>query len=318
MKNLRSVSWRARRLFAASAVLILLIIPGQIDPKGGAHLVRELTSSVPGTLVICGGGDMPVHILNRFVEVAGGPQARIVVVTTASETADTAEVETDLEFWRGLNLAGLDVLHTRSRDTANDPDFTKPLVDATGIWFMGGKQSWLTDTYLDTVTEQLIHAVLKRGGVIGGESAGAAIMSPVMIRQGDKQPEVGKGFGFLPGTVIDQHFIARNRQDRLMNVLSKNPGMVGLGIDEGTALIVQGRRISVLGDSQVVACLSPSSNRSAKLRMLEAGAEADLIQLGRDAKSRTIPAMRTSRNSSKGAMYGNLSLKKTATVKTSR
>lgn len=226
---------------------------------------------------------MSDDILLQFVETAGGENARIVVITTASETADTDEIEDDLEFWRDLKIEQLTVLHTRSRETANDPHFVRPLAEATGIWFIGGKQAWLADTYLGTASEQQIHAVLRRGGVVGGISAGAAVMSSVMIRTGETKPETGRGFGLLPGTIVDQHFLARHRQQRLMGALADHPGMVGLGIDEGAAVMVQGRRLKVLGNSDVVACISPSSGRSAKVETLKPGAQADLVALSRAA-----------------------------------
>jgi cyanophycinase len=214
--------------------------------------------------------------MDRFVQAAGGANANIVVITTASRTADSDEVEEQLEYWRSLPVAHLNVLHTRSRDIADDIEFGRPLTLATGVWFIGGSQASLADTYVGTVTERLIYGVLKRGGVVGGESAGAAIMSPVMIRRGNPYPEVGQGFGFLPGTVIDQHFIARNRQDRLLNVLADNPSLVGFGIDEGAALIVHGRQLSVVGDSEVVACLPPRGDGPAKVRLLKPGMQTDL------------------------------------------
>lgn len=283
MRTLWFWGQKAWHVAALGVVALLLASPAAMDDER----LDFAESATPGTLVICGGGDTPDDVLYRFVEVAGGRQARIVVVTTASETADTEEVETELEFWRDLELASLHVLHTRSRDMANDPDFTEPLAEATGIWFIGGKQSWLTDTYLGTTTEELWHDVLKRGGVIGGESAGAAVMSRVMIRSGDTEPEVGEGFGFLPGTVIDQHFLARNRQDRLLNVLATHPGLVGLGIDERTAVIIKGRRLQVLGDSQVVTYLSPTDDLPASVHHLDAGVHLDLGRLKKSATKRT-------------------------------
>jgi cyanophycinase-like exopeptidase len=102
-------------------------------------------------------------------------------------------------------------------------------------------------------------------------------MSQVMILDGDTDPKMGRGFGLLPGTVIDQHFLVRNRQERLMGALAANPGMVGLGIDEGAAVVVRGRRLRVVGDADVVACISPSIGREAKVRTLRPGAQADLM-----------------------------------------
>lgn len=229
-----------------------------------------------GKLVICGGGRLPEKLRQRFIDLAGGNQANVVVVTTASVYADTDKMEAKLAFWREQKLASLTVLHTRSRQTADDSQFSQPLAAATGVWFVGGNQSWLTETYLGTATEREIHAVLARGGVVGGTSAGAAIMSPVMIRRDRPELETGPGFGFLPGTVVDQHFLKRNRQGRLLKVLDAHRELVGFGIDEGTALVVEGNHLSVVGDSQVVVCTPASTERPAAVQSLAAGQEADL------------------------------------------
>lgn len=286
---------------AAMWFLALTLLPsGPVqaeDPVQGSEIpadnasagIPEPASPIPGSLVICGGGVLPEAIFTRFVELAGGDEARVIIITTASILADTSEVPARLEPWRKHKLVSLDVLHTRSREVANDPEFVKPLTQATGVWFWGGTQSWLVDTYGGTRSEEALHGILKRGGVIGGTSAGAAIMSPVMIRHGNPEPEVGRGFGFLPGTVVDQHFLKRNRKDRLLNVLSRHPGHVGLGIDENTALVVQGRSVSVIGDSLVQAWYPAAEDRPERLQVLSPGIEADLVALSRTAISRMQP-----------------------------
>lgn len=229
-----------------------------------------------GKLVICGGGRLPEKLRNRFIELAGGSAAHIVVVTTASVYADTDKMEAKLAFWREQKFGSLSILHTRSRQTADDPQFAKPLTEATGVWFVGGNQSWLIETYLGTASEREMRAVLARGGVVGGTSAGAAVMSPIMIRRDKPELETGPGFGFLPGTVVDQHFLKRNRQQRLLKVLDAHRELVGFGIDEGTALVVEGNHLSVVGDSQVMVCTSASTERPAAVQSLAAGQEADL------------------------------------------
>lgn len=273
-------------------VVALVCLVGQIGVAVEEEVALDIAPPTsPGTLVICGGGDVPDSVMLHFIELAGGTRARIVFIPTAAEGADREEQDEDLDFFRKQDIAGLSVVHTRSRDKANDPEFARPLANATGVWFGGGCQSLLTDAYLGTTAEELIRVVLDRGGVIGGISAGAAIMSPVMIRGGDLEPEVGQGFGFLPGTVIDQHFLKRNRQDRLMRVLSAHPGLVGIGIDEGTALIVRGHRLSVMGDSHVVTCLSASNNWPAQVERLKPGDEVDLVDLIRAAVARMRPRL---------------------------
>jgi cyanophycinase len=250
----------------------------------------EPAHPVPGSLVICGGGKLPEPVLNHFLQLAGGDQARIVIIPTASSLAGTPEVEKKIEFWRRAKVAALSILHTRSRTTADDPAFVKPLEQATGVWFTGGFQWRLADTYLGTAVDRLVHSVLDRGGVVGGTSSGAAIMSTLMIRRSNPDPEVGRGFDFLSGTVIDQHFIKRNRQDRLVHVLASHPGYFGLGIDEGTAVVAQGRRLRVIGSSQVIACLSASQSLPLRMQVLKPGDEVDLIALSRAAIARARPA----------------------------
>ena len=154
-----------------------------------------------GSLVICGGGGLPESVRREFLELAGGPKAKIVVIPTASGDADgpAAARAEFVEPWIKRGVASATVLHTRSKARADEPDFTRPLDDATGVWFGGGDQSRVTEVYLGTGVERALHRVLDRGGVIGGTSAGAAIMSRVMITGGRDQATVGTGFGFLPG-----------------------------------------------------------------------------------------------------------------------
>lgn len=258
--------------------------PAKSQPK----VIYSKFAPVSGSLVICGGGRLPGPVMDSFVKLAGGNRARLVIIPTASSIADSDALESRMDFWRNQEVADVSVLHTRSRKTADEADFVKPLAKASGVWFMGGGQGRVTDAYLGTEVQKMVHAVLARGGVVGGTSAGAAIMSPVMIRRGSsKEAEVGEGLGFLPGTVIDQHFIKRNRQERLLGVLNSHPGMVGLGIDEGTALIVQGRKMSVLGESSVIACMPSIANGPPNVQILKSGDEVDLFNLCQSAVERT-------------------------------
>lgn len=242
-----------------------------------------------GSLVICGGADIPAEAFEKFVSLAGGKTARIVVITsTMQPDAVQEEVDEWLELLDDDKVASVEVLHTRSHDRADEESFVKPLREATGVWFTGGCQGVLADTYLGTRTETTLRDLLARGGVIGGISAGAAVMSQVMIRGGDDQAEIGEGFGFLPGAVVDQHFLVRNRQARLMGVLEKNPGLFGLGIDEETSLIIEGRRILVVGTSHVVVCVPGSDQREEVVRLLKDGDEDDLILLGESLLSKLV------------------------------
>jgi cyanophycinase len=269
------------------------VLPATVQP-----VTTRPAEAVTGSLVICGGGSTPDDVMARFVELAGGNKARIVVIPTASESALNYDVDNRLETFKDEKVAGVTLLHAISRDAANDPDLAKPLAEATGVWFTGGRQYRVADTYLDTTVDKMVHAVLARGGVVGGTSSGAAIMSSIMIRRGFPQVETGKGFNFLPGTVIDQHFTQRKRQPRLMDVLTKNPGLFGLGIDENTAVVVQGRRLEVFGECEVSACLPAAGDRPAKIETLKPGDVADLVAWSRAAIARVTqrhPAAETNK-----------------------
>lgn len=258
-----------------------------------AALAADPARPVTGTLFISGGGRLSEASLERFVDYGGGDRCRLVVITTASETAETPEIEPRIAPFRNLKLQDLCFLHTRERDVADSEAFCLPLTTATAVWFIGGHQSRLTEAYLDTRFERELWKVLERGGVIGGTSAGAAIMSQVMIKGGNPEPELDRGFGFLPGTVVDQHFLKRHRQDRLLNALSCFPELVGLGIDEGTTLVVQGRKMTVLdeSDSQVMTCLAPTGERAPRTELLQPGDEVDLLALARSANRRLNPRL---------------------------
>jgi cyanophycinase-like exopeptidase len=114
-------------------------------------------------------------------------------------------------------------------------------------------------------------------------------MSPVMIRDGEIHARVGRGFGLLPGTVIDQHFVARNRQERLIGALAAHPGLVGLGIDERAGVVIRGGQMVVVGDS-VVACISQSAGQTPRVETLRPGEQANLVRLsqfaGKPARTR--------------------------------
>jgi cyanophycinase len=248
--------------------------------QGIRKLIRNAEAAEPpqGALVICGGGGLPESARREFVRLAGGPKAKIVVIPTASEYADgpAATLAEYLESWTKQGVASAVVLHTRSRARADEPGFARPLEEATGVWFSGGDQSRVTDAYLGTAVERALRAVLDRGGVIGGMSAGAAIMSRVMITGGQDRATVGTGFGFLPGVVVDQHALRRNRVNRLLGVLADHPDLVGVAIDESTALVVRQGRWQVMGDSYIVTCLVPGGGQPTRIEVFHDGDRGSL------------------------------------------
>jgi cyanophycinase len=248
-------------------------------------------SGLPGPLVIVGGGPIPADARQAFVELAGLHRAKIVVIPTASIDADDPQKAGEfLKPWQelkpGPQPGSVVLLHTRDAATANDADFVRPLTEATGVWFSGGDQGRITAAYRGTLVEKELKKLHERGGVIGGTSAGASVLSDLMITGGGDTARTGAGLGLLPGFVIDQHFVRRGRVKRLAGLIDANPSYVGLGIDEATALVVRGRLARVLGDSTVTVCLGKGAGRPATRQEYRAGELLDLLQLRRAAANR--------------------------------
>ena len=211
-----------------------------------------------GTLVIVGGAMQDTAIVKRFIDLAGGPDAPIVIIPTAGEADDEyGEYWSGLKQWRENGANKLTVLHTRDRKVADSEAFVKPIRQARGVFFGGGRQWRLADSYLNTLTHKELAKVLERGGVIGGTSAGASILASFMVRGDTKGNEkmIGdhiEGLGFLKNAAIDQHLLRRNRQFDMLEVIDKHPQLLGIGIDEDTAIVVEGDRFDVIGRSYVV------------------------------------------------------------------
>jgi cyanophycinase len=187
--------------------------------------------------------------------MAGGPEARIVLVPTAEGAGSYPESAAD--FLKSRGAKDVFILHTVSRDTADTEFFTKPLENATGVWFGGGRQWRLVDSYGGTRSELMFRRVLERGGVIGGSSAGATIQGSFLVRGDTKNNQImmgdhQEGFGYISNIAIDQHVLARNRQYDMFEVLKAHPGLLGISIDENTAAIVMGDTLQVLGASYIL------------------------------------------------------------------
>ena len=210
-----------------------------------------------GALVIVGGGAMGPEIWNRFIELAGGPAAaNIVVIPTAGEDSSAARTPRELEQLHNLGVKNLTVLHTRDPKVANQESFVAPLKNATGVWFIGGRHWRLADSYLNTLSHKEFKAVLERGGVIGGTSAGATILGSFMVRGDTKGNSImigdhTHGLDFIHNVTIDQHFLRRNRQFDLVDVIKSRPELLGIAIDESTAIVVRQNTFDVIGASYV-------------------------------------------------------------------
>ena len=200
---------------------------------------------VGGTLILAGGGALPDALLRRFVELAGGPDAPIVYVP-CSEAESIAREPGFVSVLRRAGAHNVTWLHTKDRERADsDRAFLAPLVEAGGVWFGGGRQWNLVDSYQHTQAHFLMQEVLERGGVIAGSSAGASIQAQYMAR-GDPLGNTNiiaegyeEGLGFLPGCAVDQHFTERQRQADMTLLVDTYPTLLGIGIDEGVALVVR-------------------------------------------------------------------------------
>lgn len=227
-----------------------------------------------GPLFIAGGG-LSEKLEGDFVKLAGGKKAKIVVIPTASERADLPEEEYPLARVlkppEGQQPLFIRRMHTRNPREADTEAFVKILDDATGVWFGGGNQSFIIDAYQGTRVVDAIHKLRERGGVVGGTSAGAAVMGKRMIRRGNP-PEMGDGLGLLPmEAIVDQHFNGKDykagRRKRLQIALEEHPELLGIGIDEKTAIVVRQNIAKVIGESTVEFFTLPSEGRkSYKLR----------------------------------------------------
>jgi cyanophycinase len=205
-----------------------------------------------GILVIVGGGEIPPEILARTLALAGGPSASIAILPQASELAETGD--TAIAMWKGAGARKAVSVDVTDRAAA-----MRAIAEATLIWFPGGDQNRLTGALEKTGLPELIRTRYLEGAVVGGTSAGAAVMSKVMIT-GDAdlqsitagKTKTADGLGLWPDVIVDQHFLKRQREARLISLVLDRPGLVGVGIDESTAVVVTGHRFEVIGRSSVV------------------------------------------------------------------
>ncbi len=255
------MSLRLRRSALAAAVLL-----------SAATLRPVLAQSAPeygppkGTLLIVGGGNLDGSgIYEKFIELAGGPSAKIVVVPTAGGNRDRQGKVIDykpdsvLASWKKLGLTNVFMLHTADPKVADTDEFASMLKDAKAVWFVGGRQWNIVDSYAHTKTYKAFHDVLARGGVIGGSSAGATIQGDYLVRGAISgadvmmapEPEHQKAFEFVRKVAIDQHINTRNRWMDLQQIMAKMPNLLGIGLSEATAIIVKGDQFTVMGKAQV-------------------------------------------------------------------
>ena len=231
----------------SDATIPSLSISNNVETRGPAN----------GTLLVIGGAASDIFY-TKFMELVGGADAPIVVIPTAvsSDSLTMKDLDRFKESFTKKGFTQVTVLHTRDRNVANSKAFVKPLKDAAGVWFSGGRQWRHADSYLDTRTHREFFKLLERGGVIAGSSAGATIQGSYLARGDTRENTImmgdhEEGLGFISKVAIDQHLFARNRQFDMFEILEKRPELLGIGLDEDTGIIVEGDQFTVFGNSYV-------------------------------------------------------------------
>ena len=243
---------RIRPFFVVLALHVSL--GAQYDPKAVEPIPR-----LKGTFFVGGGGTLPEEIFDRFVQMAGGETAKIVILSTAKiEDA----VRTPFTKRKAKSLDGI---HADSKEAAGAADLGAPIGKATGVWIVGDRGSKFAEVFRGTPIETALREVIARGGVIGGNGDITRALTKVMIESGQSKAVIGTGLDLIPGAVIDDHYSTKSRRARLLGVLAARPSLVGLGVDEKTAMVLHQRFIDVLGEGSVYGCVSASPKR--KLRV---------------------------------------------------
>ena len=270
----------------------------------------ETAHGVPGPLFAIGGAEDKLKkrtVLREFVAAAGGDQARIVVIPTASALGQEI-VDLYAALFGTLGAAEVSSVRPETRADAEEPSYVEPLAEATGIFMTGGNQLKLSGVVAGTAFGKAILAAHERGAAVGGTSAGASILAEHMIAFGaggstpkQRMSQLSAGLGLLRGVVIDQHFEQRNRYGRLLSLVAQSPSLLGLGVDEDTAAIIHdGRWLTVAGRGAVTVVDGQHliSNAFAAKRttpLLVSGAVIHILPAGSefDLSSRTLIAHET-------------------------
>ena len=276
-----------------------------VSGMASASMLSAQGTAPRGRLFIVGGGPQPDALVKEFVDLAGGSgKAKIIVFAMASSSGLTSGEDKAADL-RKLGATALNVFVNSQQ--ANTDSVAHLLDGATGVWFGGGDQVLLAKALKGTKTEQAIHRRYESGAVIGGTSAGAAVMSAVMITGDERHPGgvrpvkdstesfmtiardnlvTDAGFGLISNVIVDQHFIRRKRSNRLVSLVLEQPVHLGVGIDESTALIVEpdgrwrvaGESAAIVYDARKSSIVKPGSTLGATgiiMHVLPAGSRFD-------------------------------------------
>lgn len=239
-----------------------------------ATSMRAQEVQYQGKLVIIGGGGRPDALVDRMIKESGLDQSGYgIILPMSSSEPDSAIYYSGKQFIdKGIkHIYGLDFV----KNEVLSPSKVDSLRHAQMIYISGGDQNRFMDIVANTAIEKAIHECYANGGLIAGTSAGAAVMSKLMITGNElKYPdrtlrnieaenvEIGTGLGMLTNVIIDQHFVKRSRYSRLISTVIEHPTMLGIGIDEATAILVKGSTAEVIGDSQIIVLKNPKHSKN--------------------------------------------------------
>lgn len=243
----------------------------------------QAQNTTKGNLFIIGGGDRSDALMQQMLNTANlKPKDYIIVLPMSSEAPDAGFefLTTQLKKMTNHQMRNFNF----SKHDVNDKKWIDSLAGAKLIYILGGDQSRFMKVVIGTPVYTAIHKAYNNGATIAGTSAGAAVMSKYMItgtqlldtvyketfnKLWDKNIEFAEGLGLLQHTIIDQHFLKRNRYNRLVSALAAHPDLICVGIDESTAIIVHGDKATVAGESQVVRMANPKNLQKTKKGLLK-------------------------------------------------
>ena len=237
-----------KKIFALTITVFLFILNINAQTTSNPYF------NYKGKLIIIGGGSIPDSLFSFFANYMGGKDQPIVYIPTATTDEEYIQKGEHLIKFSSRGFTNLSTIHTRNKKEADDPKNIALMRNAKGLYFGGGDQQLIADAYAGTKLYDEFIALLDRGGVIMGTSAGATIMGSLMVG-GDARDDISKkyafnpAFSFMTNTALDQHVLARNRQFDLIPVIEHYPGTLGIGMDESTAIIVEAGQFKVWGIS---------------------------------------------------------------------
>ena len=237
-----------KKIIALTITVFLFILNANAQSTSNPYF------NYKGKLIIIGGGSIPDSLFSFFANYIGGKDQPIVYIPTATTDEEYIQKGEHLIKFSSRGFTNLSTIHTRNKKEADDPKNIALMRNAKGLYFGGGDQQLIADAYAGTKLYDEFIALLNRGGVIMGTSAGATIMGSLMVG-GDARDDISKkyafnpAFSFMTNTALDQHVLARNRQFDLIPVIEHYPGTLGIGMDESTAIIVEAGQFKVWGIS---------------------------------------------------------------------